>query len=400
MGEAMKQALPKSMRILHVLRAPQGGLFRHVCDLAEGQRRAGHKVGVICGDVPGDTVSTAKLRDLAKHCELGIHIIPMNRMPGLADAANMLRMTSRARLVRADVIHGHGAKGGAYARLLPRFAGGVRVYTPHGGALHFDKRSLRGLAFLTAERVLRLRTDGFIFESDFGLKTFIEKVGEPEPNSTVLHNGVTEAEFAPVVQQPDAADFVFIGELRELKGLGTLIDAATLAGHKMHLRIVGAGAERAVFEEMASQVPPLARIEFMGAMPAREAFALGRIVVIPSHHESLPYVALEAAAAGMPIIATRVGGMAEIFGPDAGALISARDVGALAGRLRRAMAHPEETAKLAARLQARVLDEFSAPRMVDGVIGFYRMLLDRRAAMRRVSPAKAGVGQMGEGVSS
>ncbi len=390
MADGLGPVLAQPMRILHVLRAPLGGLFRHVCDLTEGQRKAGHKVGVICGDVPGDPVSAIRLRELARHCELGIHVIPMNRMPGLGDAANMLRLISRARLVGADVIHGHGAKGGAYARLLPRLAGGVRVYTPHGGALHFDKRNMQGFAFLNVERMLRRRTDGFIFESDFGLRVFIDKIGEPGVTSTVIPNGVTEPEFAPVAPHADAADFVFVGELRELKGVATLLDAATLAGEKMHLRIVGSGEMRAFFEAIAAHVPPQVKIEFMGALPARDAFALGRIAVVPSYHESLPYIVLEAAAAGLPVIATRVGGMAEIFGPDASTLVSPRDIGGLADRLRHAIHNPDEMAALAERLRRRVRAEFSAAHMVDGVLGFYRTLIDARTeAVNDVPPIHA-----------
>jgi glycosyltransferase involved in cell wall biosynthesis len=369
------------MHILHVFRAPLGGLFRHVCDLAEGQKRAGHKVGIVCGETPGDPVAAERLGALAPHCDLGIHTIEMGRMPGIDDFVNMVRLSSRARNLRADVIHGHGAKGGAYARLIPRFVGGVRVYTPHGGSLHFDPRKLQGFAFLSAERLMRARTDAFVFESDFGLRTFNRKVGDPMTFSTVIHNGVSEAEFAPVEPNEDAADFVFVGELRELKGIGTLIDAATLAGHKMHLRIVGSGAARERFEVQAADTPSCVKIEFMGSMPAREAFALGRMVVVPSHHESLPYIVLEAAAAGHPVIATRVGGMAEIFGPDSSTLINPGDIGGLADRLRHALHHPDEMKALAGRLRSRVRAEFSAAQMVDAVNALYRKLLDTRAAL-------------------
>jgi glycosyltransferase involved in cell wall biosynthesis len=321
-------------------------------------------------------------------------------MPGLGALANMLRMTARARLVGADVIHGHGAKGGVYARMLPRFAGGVRVYTPHGGTLHFNRATLQGLAFFAVERLMRARTDGFIFESDFGLRTFIEKVGEPDPISTVIHNGVDESEFAAVAPESDAADFVFIGELRELKGVGTLIDAAALAGRPMRLRIVGAGADRATFKEMASHVPANVRIEFMGAMPARDAFALGRVVVMPSHHESLPYVALEAIAAGKPLIATRVGGMAEIFGVDAEALIAPANPAALATALCHMIDHRGDMAAQAVRLKARVRAEFSTQRMVEGVTGFYRALLDMKAAKHAVGHPVAPAARFHEGAPS
>ena len=370
---------PKSSRhILHVFRAPLGGLFRHVCDLAEGQKRAGHKVGIVCGEVPGDAVAAARLEALSAHCELGIHTIEMNRMPGLSDAANMSRLMSAVHRLKADVIHGHGAKGGAYVRLLPRFVGGVRLYTPHGGSLHFDPRSLQGFAYLAAERFMRRRTDAFIFESDFGLRTFIKKVGEPATFSSVIHNGVNETEFAPVITDEDAADFVFVGELRDLKGVSTLIDAATLAGHKMHLRIVGSGPDRAKFEAQAADVPDCVKIEFLGSMPAREAFALGRVVVVPSYHESLPYIVLEAAAAGLPVIATRVGGMTEIFGPDSGSLLTPRDIGGLADRMRHALQYPAEMNALARRLHARVRSEFSSAQMVDSVSELYRRLIEKQ----------------------
>ena len=65
-----------------------------------------------------------------------------------------------------------------------------------------------------------------------------------------------------------------------------------------------------------SSASALARaVRFMPAMPAREAQALGRIMVVPSRAESLPYVVLEAAAAGKPLITTKVGGIPEIYGP-------------------------------------------------------------------------------------
>ncbi len=70
----------------------------------------------------------------------------------------------------------------------------------------------------------------------------------------------------------------------------------------------------------------------MAPMPARQAFALGRIMVVPSRAESFPYIVLEAAAAGKPLIATRVGGIPDMFGPLAERLVPPDDRIALDAR--------------------------------------------------------------------
>ena len=101
-------------------------------------------------------------------------------------------------------------------------------------------------------------------------------------------------------------------------------------------------------------------------------------MVVPSYHESLPYIVLEAIAAGKPVIATRVGGMMEIFGVDSTSLIDARDVGGLADRLRYAINHPDEMAALAMRLRTRVQREFSAGKMVESIDKLYQRLLASR----------------------
>ena len=74
-------------------------------------------------------------------------------------------------------LHGHGAKGGAYAR-LGGDAAAIRVYTPHGGSLHYRRARRVGLLYLTLERVLMRRTDLFLFESAYGRDAFRAKIGD------------------------------------------------------------------------------------------------------------------------------------------------------------------------------------------------------------------------------
>jgi glycosyltransferase involved in cell wall biosynthesis len=107
-------------------------------------------------------------------------------------------------------------------------------------------------------------------------------------------------------------------------------------------------------------------------MPARAAFARGRLLVIPSRAESLPYIVLEAAAATVPMIVTNVGGIPEIFGPDASHLVPPGDVPALALAIRTGLSEPAIALAAAWRLRMRVSAGFSASVMTDAVVAAYR----------------------------
>ncbi|ALK09082.1 glycosyltransferase [Blastochloris viridis] len=366
------------LRILHVLRAPVGGLFRYVVDLAREQTARGHAVGVVADAATGGERAEAILVDLAQNLELGVSRVPMSRQIGVLDIAAVRHVAARARETRLDVLHGHGAKGGAYARLAaPHDA--IRVYTPHGGSLHYDTSSIVGLLYLTLEKVLARRTDLFLFESNFGRDAFIRKVGQPVAMERMVHNGVAPAEFEPVAPWPDARDIVFVGELRRLKGVDLVIEAiARLRDESLPLTatIVGAGPDAEAFRALAAARGLTGALAFPGAMPAREAFAYGRVLCMPSRAESLPYVVLEAAAAGLPLVATRVGGMAEIFGEASHRLVPPDDVAALAQALRAAATQPNVATTAA--LRERVRRHFSVSAMADGVLAAYCHAIARR----------------------
>ena len=141
------------LRILHIMRAPVGGLFRHVVDLAREQTTRGHRVGIVADSNTGSPVAAETLDALNKSIALGVTRVPMSRQIGLSDRSALAHVALRAVETQADVLHGHGAKGGAYARL----AGGpaLRVYTPHGGSLFYSPYSPMGLLYFSVERWLR-----------------------------------------------------------------------------------------------------------------------------------------------------------------------------------------------------------------------------------------------------
>ncbi|MBI3704782.1 MAG: glycosyltransferase family 4 protein [Rhizobiales bacterium] len=382
----------RSLKILHVLRAPIGGLFRHVVDLVHGQIARGHQVGIVADSSTGNARSREIFAGLAPLLALGLTLTPVHRPFGPQDLPAAWQITKRVRKTEPDVIHGHGAKGGAFARLALAAKPAIRAYTPHGGSLLLDHTSFTGKAYLALERMLMWRGDLYLFESAYSARIFDGKIGQPVGLVRVVHNGVAGNEFAPVTLADHATDLVFLGEFRPVKGIDLLIDAiASLhrGGAHVTATLVGEGPDMASLSAQVARTELTGFIRFAPPMPARAAMALGRIMVIPSRAESLPYVVLEAASAGKPLITTSVGGIPEIYGPLSPVLVPPGDVTVLAAAIASALADPDAMVEITRKLRAQVAAAFSADAMVDGVIAGYEQAIRRVPALSRALPAQA-----------
>lgn len=323
-------ASPSSLRIVHCFRSPVGGIFRHVRDLADAQAAAGHQVGIVCDSTTGGAFEEALFEDMKDTLALGVHRTPMQRHIGPGDAASAWRTFKIIKELQPDVLHGHGAKGGAYARLfgsLLRVSRSrvARLYSPHGGSLHYDERTATGKLFFAIERTMAFFTDYLLFVSDYERQAYRRKVGEPRVPNVLVYNGLRDGEFEPVAAETDAADLLYIGMMRDLKGPDIFIDALAQAEIRSERTIsavmVGDGDDLPRYHAQVKRLGLDNRIRFFPPMPARRAFALAHVVVVPSRAEAMPYIVLETLAAGKPMIASAVGGIPEIFGPDSPALV-------------------------------------------------------------------------------
>lgn len=397
-SQASNEQTPGRLRIVHVMRAPIGGLFRHVVDLAGAQAERGHAVGIIADSSTGGGRAEATLRVLEPLLELGVTRLSMRRLPSWSDPVVAFRIAAALKRLSPDVVHGHGAKGGLYARLpalLPFFPSlphpHIRVYTPHGGSLHFDPDALVNRIYLTVERALERVTDLIPFESAYAERRFAATIGFSRSLSRVVPNGLRPGEFEPVEPIADAADFLYVGEWRRFKGVDTLIEALALIGKETgeapRLALVGSGPDEAALRALAERRGVNDRLSFAPPMPAREALRLGRVLVVPSRAESLPYVVLEAIAARTPLIATNVGGIPEIFGDHADRLVASDDPAALAGAMIAASRMDEAAMRrVSDELAERVAENFSLKAMEEEVQRGYRDALEA-AARRRAAEA-------------
>jgi glycosyltransferase involved in cell wall biosynthesis len=378
----MSAAAPP-LRILHCFRSPVGGIFRHVRDLVEEHRAAGHEVGILCDSSTGGEHEDRLFDTIRPQLSLGLTRIPMRRSIAPSDLAALYRSYKHIKSLRPDILHGHGAKGGVLARLIGsalrvnRYCV-ARLYSPHGGSLHFDRSTLSGKVVLQLERFQERFGDALVFVCDYERRTYEDKVGKPLKTARVIYNGIGEAEFEPVPAVGNAVDFLYIGMLRDLKGPDVFIDAFARTeraiGRPLSALMVGDGPDRERYEAMISERGLGRRLTMMPAMPARKAFALANLVVVPSRAEAMPYIVLEALAAGKPVIASRVGGIPEVLGAKSAALSIPGDAASLSGVMTQALQTPEWQDRVMPK-PADFKAVFSASVMAADMLTLYQDLL-------------------------
>ncbi|WP_425909167.1 glycosyltransferase [Nitrobacter sp. TKz-YC02] len=379
----MTEPPDRPLRILHAVRAPVGGIIRHILDVANGQADRGHLVGIVADSLTGGERAAAAFAEIAPRMKLGIHRIPIRRNPHPSDLFAWTQFAALMRKLKPNVLHGHGAKAGAFVRLKGSSKDTIRVYTPHGGSLHFPSTTMKGMFYSRLERALMNRTDLFLFESAFARNTYQRIVGIPAGLVKCVFNGVTAGEFEPVMLADDATDIVYVGEFRHIKGADLLIDAVARlreSGRRLTLTLTlaGDGEETGALKAQVERLNLGETVRFIGHVKARYGFSKGRLLIVPSRGDSMPYVVIEAAAAGIPMIAANVGGIPEIFDSYTDALFTPGVVTALADAIEAALNDPAAAAARATSLRERILMHFSQNAMVEGVMAGYRETFARR----------------------
>ncbi|HYB27426.1 MAG TPA: glycosyltransferase [Solirubrobacteraceae bacterium] len=357
-------------RVLLVHQPTDGGVGRHVADVAVGLRELGYEV-LTCG--PARPVGIPADHD---------HVpLELRRTVSGRDVAMVARFARIVRHVRPDLVHAHSSKAGAVARLArlrePRIP---VVYTPHGFAFagHFRFRAER-LAYREAERALGHLTDRVVCVCHAearlaGLVVASRRV-------RVVHNGVPPAPDGP----PHAATarltrigpvVCTLGLMRAGKGVETLIDAApgVLARHPdAQFAIWGDGPETATLLERARQNGVERATHFLG--PTTDPMAALRgvtVFVMPSWRESFPYVTLEAMSAGLPVVSTDVGGVREaIVDGRHGLLVPPGDAHALARAVAGMLDDADQRERLGRAARRRVEEEFTERSMLTGLNEVY-----------------------------
>jgi glycosyltransferase involved in cell wall biosynthesis len=384
----------RPLRIIHCFRSPVGGIFRHVRDLVIEHSKAGHEVGILCDSSTGGEHEDSLFDDIRPYLALGLTRVPIRRSVSFSDLGVLWDAYKKIKSLRPDVLHGHGAKGGVLARLagsalrVNRYCV-ARLYTAHGGSLHYSRSSLLGQFVLRMERLQELLTDALVFICEYERDTYTKRVGRPRTQTRLIYNGISEQDFELVPTRSDAVHFIYVGMLRDLKGPDLFVDAFAkterLVGRPLSALMIGDGPDRDRYREMMVERGLGKRIGMLPAMRVQQAFSMSQNLVVPSRAEAMPYIVLEGLGAGKTIIATRVGGIPEALGKDSPALVEPDNSDDLA----RVMA---DAIRISGWHQAampsmdKVRSVFSASVMAKDVLKLYRDLLERRGG-RKSKPA-------------
>jgi glycosyltransferase involved in cell wall biosynthesis len=317
------------------------------------------------------------------------------------DARGLVELTRLCRRLRPDIVHVHSSKVGVLGRLAAWLARvPVCVYTVHGWSFAaYD--GVAGRVYVWLERLMRPLTTAVVCVSEATRRQGIAARACDDAHAVVIHNAVEVESFAARAETTGPPRIVSIGRLAYPKDFVTLLAALARVDADYRVSLVGDGPDAA---EVAATVEARGlsdRVELVGAQgTVTELLARSDVFVLSSRSEGFPVSILEAMAAGLPVVATDVGGVAEaVVDAETGILVPAADQQALAAALERLLADHELRRRLGGAGRTRALRLFDTPRYRAAHVDLYRCELERLqlptplAPSRRVLSASAEPGE-------
>lgn len=361
------------VRILHVIETLDVGGAEAVVANMVNHASPGFRADICCLMRSGPI--SARIRP-------GVEIIEM----GKAMEGNDYRIPFRlARILRSrniDIVQSHDWGTLLEAVAAAMFAGTTAIHMAHGPLKQYspadNRASLKRRIRQRAERLASLKLSRVIAVSDIVRRGLVEDVGIPAGKISLIHNGIDlsaappgdpEAKRKELGLSPDNVVLVSVGRLAGIKNYSLLLDALARAAREapaLKLVMVGDGPERSRLEAAATRLELSGRVHFLGARDdVRDWLALGHIFVLPSLYEGVSLALLEAMAAGLPAVVTRVGGSPEVvIHGECGFLIESGDTEGFARALVTLAREGDLRARMGRAARARIEAEFDLKKAV------------------------------------
>lgn len=387
--------MPEPVRVLHIVtRMNVGGASRHLLSLLPLLREHGFDPILAHGttrpeegELPVEGVRAVRVPALRRS------LAPVTDARAYADLSNLIRRT------RPSVVHTHMAKAGALGRMAARRrrVPGI-VHTFHGHVLEGYFSGATSRAFVEAERRLARHTDALVAVSG-AVRDDLLRLGIGDPArwrvvppgfdlGPLLRSQVDrEAARTSLGLPPEGSAVGIVGRLVPIKGHEVFLEAARRVAERradVTFVVVGDGELRATLEDRARRALG-ARVRFTGWVAALpELYAALDVVALSSLNEGTPVVLIEAAAAGLPVVATDVGGVRDVVvDGGTGYLVASGDAVALAERIDDLLGDRERARAIGAEARRRVRAAFSPTTTADAIAAVYAEILAARSRTLR-----------------
>ncbi len=349
-----------------------GGASIHTRDMAAHMQSCGWEVLIGVGGTGPVTAAYEKAG--VPYVSLRHFRRQINPWSDLLALFELLQLISK---YRPDLISAHTSKAGFIARFAARCLGVPVIYTPHCWSFvdGFPKARL----YLFAERIAAPLSDAIITVSENERQEALRKnVGHPDKIITI-HNGMPDIapDFrARPVEHPPR--LVMVGRFEEQKDHKTLLTAmAELRDLPWTLDLVGEGPHLVAMQDLAASLSLGDRINFLGyRSDIAHLLAQSQVFLLITTWEGFPRSILEAMRAGLPVIATDVGGNSEsVIEGENGYLIPHRDALILAQKLRPLLTQPDLRGQMGRRSRELYDERFTFRTMADRTVALYQRVL-------------------------
>jgi glycosyltransferase involved in cell wall biosynthesis len=311
-----------------------GGASIHVRDLACAMSARGHEVIVFVG---GHGHAEERLRSVGLTVETLASL--RREINPLRDYRALQEITDALRDFRPALVSTHTAKAGWLGRAACARLGIPVVYTPHGWAIGNRISLLHGELFTRAEKAAVRWSNAIVCVCEHERRLALERRVAPADKLHVIYNGVAdvpaELRARPAANPPR---LLSVARFEPPKDHHTLLAALErIRGHDWELELVGEGPLEAGIRDLAAKLGLAGRVLFRGydSEPAG-AFSSAQLYVLSSRSEGFPRSILEAMRAGLPVVASNVGGVGEaVADGENGLLVEAGDIEGLAAALSR-----------------------------------------------------------------
>lgn len=353
---------------------PSGGVRRHVLEIIKHSRD--HiESGLVCGS-NGDKIFNDEILTF----KAPLLTLNITKSFSFSDFTNIVKICRFIQKNEFEIVHGHGAKAGLYARICATFTRVKSVYSPHGGILHDMFGKVSDMLYRQVEFLLSFMTDFIIFESKYSKNAYIRKISSKlGSKSRIIYYGIEPTAPQDQFHKYEVADINFgiFANLRFIKGQHIALKAWSLNTNKnLNLHLFGAGDDEAYFKEICLEHNLSNKVYFHGETddPVEEMRRMDYIIV-PSNFEAFGYVPLEASLENKIVISSDAGGLLESAGPYS-IIFKKGDANDLSKKIDQAISlSPAEREDRLRRNHERTLEKFSMEKMIRNLLNVYISLV-------------------------